>query len=111
MQVNGRNYLIPVGAQIEHEKQVEYEAVDVGAVLAEMDNARNRLNIVILDACRDNPFSRSFRSGAQGLASMNAPSGTLICLCYGSRVRGQRWCGRKWDLYGRTHQGRCPRKA
>jgi formylglycine-generating enzyme required for sulfatase activity len=78
MQVNGRNYLIPVGAQIEHEKQVEYEAVDVGMVLAEMDHARNRLNIVILDACRDNPFARSFRSGAQGLASMNAPSGTLV---------------------------------
>jgi formylglycine-generating enzyme required for sulfatase activity len=78
MQVNGRNYLIPVGAQIEHEKQVEYEAVDVGMVLAEMDNARNRLNIVILDACRDNPFARSFRSSSQGLASMNAPSGTLV---------------------------------
>jgi len=78
MQVNGRNYLIPIRAQIEHEKQVEYEAVDVGAVLAEMDNARNRLNIVILDACRDNPFTRSFRSSAQGLASMNAPSGTLV---------------------------------
>jgi formylglycine-generating enzyme required for sulfatase activity len=78
MQVNGRNYLIPVGAQIEHEKQVEYEAVDVGAVMAEMDHARNRLNIVILDACRDNPFARSFRSGAQGLASMNAPTGTLV---------------------------------
>jgi formylglycine-generating enzyme required for sulfatase activity len=78
MQVNGRNYLIPIGAQIEHEKQVEYEAVDVGMVLAEMDNARNRLNIVILDACRDNPFARSFRSSAQGLASMNAPSGTLV---------------------------------
>ncbi len=78
MQVNGRNYLIPVGAAIEHEKQVEYEAVDAGAVLTEMDYARNRLNIVILDACRDNPFARSFRSAAQGLASMNAPTGTLI---------------------------------
>ena len=78
MQVNGRNFLIPIGAQIEHEKQVEYEAVDVGMVMAEMDHARNRLNIVILDACRDNPFARSFRSGAQGLASMNAPSGTLV---------------------------------
>ena len=78
MQVNGRNYLIPIGAQIEHEKQVEYEAVDVGMVLAEMDHARNRLNIVILDACRDNPFARSFRSSAQGLASINAPSGTLV---------------------------------
>lgn len=78
MQVNGRNYLIPVGASIEHEKQVEYEAVDAGAILTEMDYARNRLNIVILDACRDNPFARSFRSSAQGLASMNAPTGTLI---------------------------------
>lgn len=78
MQVNGRNYLIPVGARIEHEKQVEFESVDMGALLAEMDNARNRMNIVILDACRDNPFARSFRSTVQGLASVNAPSGTLI---------------------------------
>ncbi len=78
MQVNGRNYLIPVGARIEHEKQVEYEAVDMGAVLSEMDYARNPMNIVILDACRDNPFARSFRSSAQGLAAINAPGGTLI---------------------------------
>jgi formylglycine-generating enzyme required for sulfatase activity len=78
VQVNGRNYLIPVGASIEHENQVEYEAVDMGAILGEMDYARNRLNIVILDACRDNPFARSFRSASQGLASVNAPSGTLI---------------------------------
>lgn len=78
VQVSGRNYLIPVGAAIEHEKQVEYEAVDMGAVLAEMDFARNRMNIVIMDACRDNPFARSFRSASQGLASISAPSGTLI---------------------------------
>jgi formylglycine-generating enzyme required for sulfatase activity len=78
IQVNGRNYLIPVGAAIEHEKQVEYEAVDMGAVLSEMDFAHARMNIVIIDACRDNPFARSFRSMAQGLASIDAPSGTLI---------------------------------
>ncbi|MBP8644966.1 MAG: SUMF1/EgtB/PvdO family nonheme iron enzyme [Syntrophobacteraceae bacterium] len=78
MQVNGKNYLIPIGAKIEHEKHVEYEGVDVGSVLSEMEYARNRLNIVILDACRDNPFARSFRSSAQGLASVNAPIGTLI---------------------------------
>jgi formylglycine-generating enzyme required for sulfatase activity len=78
MQVNGRNYLIPVGASIEHEKQVEYEAVDLGYLLSEMDFARNPLNIVILDACRDNPLARGFRSGVQGLASINAPAGTLI---------------------------------
>ena len=78
VQVNGRNYLIPVGAAIEHENQVEYEAVDMGAVLSEMDFAHARMNIVIIDACRDNPFARSFRSLSQGLASIDAPAGTLI---------------------------------
>ena len=43
-----------------------------------MEEARNRLNIVILDACRDNPFGRSFRSATRGLASIDAPSGTLL---------------------------------
>ncbi len=78
MQVNGRNFLVPIGARVEHERQIEFEGVDAASVLAEMEYARNRLNIVILDACRDNPFARSFRSGAQGLASINAPTGTLI---------------------------------
>jgi len=46
--------------------------------LEQMGLAQNRLNIVILDACRNNPFTRSFRSGAQGLAQVNAPAGTFI---------------------------------
>lgn len=78
MQVNGRNYLIPVDADIQGEAEVDIKAVDAGAVLAKMDMAQNSMNIVILDACRNNPFSRSFRAANQGLASMNAPSGTLI---------------------------------
>ncbi|MBU1169103.1 MAG: caspase family protein [Proteobacteria bacterium] len=78
MQVKGRNYLIPVDAQIKSEQDVEYEALDTGRVLAKMDAAKNSLNIVILDACRDNPFARSFRSVSHGLAHMDAPSGTLI---------------------------------
>ncbi|OGR07629.1 MAG: hypothetical protein A2511_16990 [Deltaproteobacteria bacterium RIFOXYD12_FULL_50_9] len=78
MQVNGRNYLIPVDADIQGEPEVEIKAVDAGAVLAKMDMAKNTMNIVILDACRNNPFSRSFRAVNLGLASMNAPSGTLI---------------------------------
>ncbi len=78
VQVNGKNYLIPVGATIKHDKHVEIEGIDVDRVLAEIENARNRMNIVILDACRDNPFARSFRSSAQGLASIDAPTGTLI---------------------------------
>ncbi len=78
MQVNGRNYLIPIGATIEVESDIEFESVDVGRVLASMANASNRLNMVILDACRDNPFARSFRSSSKGLAQMDAPTGTLI---------------------------------
>jgi TonB family protein len=77
-QVNGKNYLIPVGANIANEEEVEYESVDVGFVLAQMESARNSMNIVILDACRNNPFARSFRSASSGLASIDAPSGTLI---------------------------------
>ena len=78
IQFNGRNYLIPVNAAITKEAETEYEAVDLGFVLAQMEEARNMLNIVILDACRNNPFARSFRSSKSGLASVDAPSGTLI---------------------------------
>jgi hypothetical protein len=78
VQVKGQNYLIPVGATITSEEEVEYEAVDAGFILAQMEAALNPMNIVILDACRNNPFARSFRSGAQGLAQMEAPSGTWI---------------------------------
>jgi len=78
VQVNGRNYLIPLGAEIYEETDVKYEAVDAGRVLDAMYNAGNAFNIVILDACRDNPFARSFRSSTTGLARMDAPTGTLI---------------------------------
>lgn len=78
MQVSSRNYLIPIGAEIRAESEVEVEAVDAAAMLARMEGAKNRLNIVILDACRNNPFERGFRSSARGLASIDAPSGTLI---------------------------------
>jgi uncharacterized caspase-like protein len=78
MQLKGRNYLIPVGAQIEREDEIEFESLDANLVLEKLDAAGNRFNIVILDACRNNPFARAFRSTAQGLAQMDAPSGTVI---------------------------------
>jgi hypothetical protein len=78
VQVKGVNYLIPVGATVNTEEEVEYEGIDVGLVLAQMESAKNKLNIVILDACRNNPFARSFRSADKGLASIDAPSGTLL---------------------------------
>lgn len=78
MQVEGRNYLIPVGARVEDPSDVEFEAVDAGRVLGKMEVAGNDMNIVVLDACRDNPFSRSWRSGQKGLARMDAPKGSYI---------------------------------
>jgi len=78
MQVRGSNYLIPVKASIQSEDEIEVEAVDVSYVLARMATAKNQFNIVILDACRNNPFQRSFRSSNNGLAAISAPTGTLI---------------------------------
>lgn len=78
LQINGRNYIIPIGADIQKEQDVEFESVDVGRILGEMDHAQNQLNVFILDACRNNPFARSFRSPTRGLAQMIAPNETLI---------------------------------
>ena len=76
--VNGRNYLIPTDAAIDRESDVDIEAVATDTVLAQMEYTKNALNFVILDACRNNPYTRSFRSATRGLARMDAPRGTLI---------------------------------
>ncbi len=79
MQLNGENYIVPVSAVINKEQDVELEAVNLKRILGEMDYAENDLNIIILDACRNNPFARSFRSGGEnGYASVSAPKGTYI---------------------------------
>jgi len=78
MQVAGRNYLIPVEADIEEEEDVELEAVRADRVLSKISREDDRLNIVILDACRDNPYARSSRSSIRGLAPMESSSGTII---------------------------------
>lgn len=78
MQVGGRNYLIPVDADIQSEDEVKYFTVDAGLVLSKMESAGNRTNIVILDACRDNPFKWSFRTGSRGLCIVEAPRGSLV---------------------------------
>lgn len=77
MQVRGKNYLIPVDAQIATENSVRSESVDVDGLLDQL--TASDLNIVVLDACRNNPFERKFRAlGGAGLAQMDAPKGTLI---------------------------------
>ncbi len=78
MQVQGVNYLPVVDADIASEEDVSLQSLEVGKVLSLMDDAKTRLNLVFLDACRNNPFARSFRSAADGLARVSAPTGTLI---------------------------------
>ncbi|HXI24874.1 MAG TPA: caspase family protein, partial [Pyrinomonadaceae bacterium] len=78
IQSKGHNYLIPIDADIQTEADLEDAGVDVNYVLNLMDEAQNVLNIAILDACRNNPFARSFRSAQEGLAQVKAPTGTLI---------------------------------
>jgi hypothetical protein len=78
MQIKGRNYLVPVAASIEREDEVAYSTIDAQAILDKMESAGNETNIMILDACRNNPFVRSGRSAQAGLAQMDAPVGTLL---------------------------------
>ncbi len=90
VQVKGRNYLVPVDAKIETEDDIASQSADVTELLERLGQARNGLNIVILDACRNNPFSNpnlvgpdgrllKFRGSVQsGLAQVDAPQGTLV---------------------------------
>lgn len=79
IQIKGKNYLVPTDAKISKEPDVEVYCVDLDGLLANLEYSGNNMNIIILDACRNNPFGRSFRSGAgPGLATVNAPVGTII---------------------------------
>lgn len=78
LQVRGENYLPTVDAELASEEDVPYQALSLSAVLNTMEDSKAAVNLVLLDACRNNPFARNFRSQAQGLARVQAPSGTLI---------------------------------
>jgi carboxyl-terminal processing protease len=79
VQVRGSNYLVPVGANPTRETDVDFQMVDVNLVLRQMEAAGTKLNLVVLDACRNNPFGgRGLRATDGGLAQMRAPEGTLI---------------------------------
>ena len=79
VQVSGSNYLVPVNANPTREADVDFQMVDINLVLRQMQGSGTRLNMVILDACRNNPFgARGLRSSEGGLAQMRAPEGTLI---------------------------------
>ncbi len=83
VQVGGQNYLIPLNTNIKKEREVAIKAVSAGFVLGQLEITDNRMNFVILDACRNNPLTRSFRSASRGLARMDAPRGSLIAYSTG----------------------------
>ena len=78
VQVQGQNYLVPVGADISKEADVDIESVSADTILQQMEYAGTRVSIVVLDACRNNPLQRSFRSASRGLAPMQATQGSFI---------------------------------
>ncbi|MBT7699225.1 MAG: SUMF1/EgtB/PvdO family nonheme iron enzyme [Verrucomicrobia bacterium] len=78
VQIEGVNYLLPVDANVRKAHDLKYQGINVQQVLSEMASSRNRLNVVILDACRDNPFPSLSRSLGNGLAKVDAPRGSLI---------------------------------
>lgn len=78
VEVKGRNYFIPVNTDIMREDEIADQGLDVSLILEKMNTAGKGVNILIVDACRDDPFGRSFRSSSRGLAQMDAPRGTII---------------------------------
>lgn len=80
IQIKGQNYLMPVDAVVRSEADVEDEGINVNYPLGEMEGARARVNLVVLDACRNNDFSGRFRSGgSRGLATpASIPKGTVV---------------------------------
>jgi len=78
VQSKGKNFLIPVGENIRADTELQAKAVQLDWVLDEMGHAGNKVNIVILDACRNNPLPSTVRSSQAGLAAVDAPNGTYI---------------------------------
>jgi uncharacterized caspase-like protein len=78
VQLNGKNYLIPVEIDVASEADLEDAAVDIQYMLNQLRDSDNGLNIVILDACRNNPFEGRVRDARDGLAEVRAATGTLI---------------------------------
>ena len=78
LQLNWRNFLVPVDARIKGAADIQAQAVDLGALVAALSRARNPLNVIVLDACRDNPFGKDYLTDDKGLTQIDAPPGTLL---------------------------------
>ena len=77
LQLDWRNYMVPVDASLTSAADVPRQTIDLAGVIEIFKGAGNRMNIVVLDACRDNPFGAS-TSSAKGLAQLDAPPSTFL---------------------------------
>ncbi len=78
LQLAWRNYMVPVDARLSEVADIQTQCVELGELMAGLTKARNPLNIIILDACRDNPFGSLAGANQKGLSQMDAPLGTLL---------------------------------
>lgn len=77
-QLDWRNYLLPIDAAVTKAEDVEVQCVDLGILLEKMSAAREKTFIVILDACRNDPFNGRYQPKHQGLSQFDAPVGSLL---------------------------------
>lgn len=82
MQIKGKNFIVPIDANIQSEISGSSEAVDVDLLVDSMSTSNTRVNVIILDACRNNPFERRFRGSGRGLAPMNASDARGMLIAY-----------------------------
>ncbi len=78
VQLNWRNFLMPTDAVIDKLTDIPARGVDVAALLDGLHTAKNPMNVIIIDACRENPFGKDFRVEQKGLSQLDAPPGTLL---------------------------------
>jgi uncharacterized caspase-like protein len=78
VQVDGENYLVPVDADFQYKEEVPEDCISVSNILRYMEASKNRLNIMILDACRNSPFKSFSRSGEKGMVRVDAPMGSIV---------------------------------
>ncbi len=78
LQLDWHNFMVPIDAKLNTAADVPKQTVDIEAVMNTFKSAGNRMNIVVLDACRDNPFADGKTSTGKGLAPLDAPTGTFL---------------------------------
>jgi len=78
LQVDGENFLVPVDARIEREADVPLQAMRLNDLMNALSSVPSKSRIVILDACRNNPFSAINKTAGRGLAIVDAPNGSIV---------------------------------